>query len=458
MTNTRSRDGIMQVSRIALALAAAAILAFVRVATMSADQAPPVNVPGIDKPVIVVTGDVGVNETWTNANYYVLRGAVFVRSGSTLNIAAGTRIVGESGSVGTLIVERGGRLNAIGTQAEPIVFTSDQPMGQRGRGDWGGLIINGRARLNFGSGEAAGEGDTGTYGGTDDNDNSGILRYVRVEFGGIEFSPDNELNGIAFQAVGRGTQVDHVQSHLSRDDAMEWFGGSVDGKYLVMSGAADDSLDWTFGWSGRVQFAAILQRGDDADNAIEADNNEFNNNVLPRSHPQLYNVTICGDPAGIGSEVQRAANLRRGTSFTIRNFLITGMRQGFQIETTNTATTAQVDNGTSQMGAGASWNNLNAQGVVAPGQAMHSSVTTYMSTGRFPNIILNQAAGLSSATCNASLVNPNLQPPLASLAGGQVAPILPPNDGFFEPVTFIGAVPPAPAPNWMDGWTSFPQN
>ena len=448
----------MKVSRIALALAAAAVLALVRAATMSADQAPPVNVPGIDKPVIVVTGDVAVNETWINANYYVLRGAVFVRSGSTLNIAAGTRVIGESGSVGTLIVERGGRINAIGTQEAPIVFTSDQPIGQRGRGDWGGLIINGRARINFEGGEAAGEGDTGNYGGTDDNDNSGILRYVRVEFGGIEFSPDNELNGIAFQAVGRGTQVDHVQSHLSRDDALEWFGGTVDGKYLVMSGAADDSLDWTFGWSGRVQFAAILQRGDDADNAIEADNNEFNNSVVPRSQPQLYNVTICGDPTGIGSEVQRGGNLRRGTAFTIRNFLITGMRQGFQIETTNTATTGQVDNGTSQMGAGASWNNLNAQGVVTPGQAMHSSVTTYMNTGRFPNIILNQPAGLSSATCNASIVNPNLQPPLASLAGGQLAPITPPNDGFFEVTTYIGAVPPAPAPNWMDGWTSFPQN
>ena len=99
---------------------------------------------------------------------------------------------------------------------------------------------------------------------------------------------------------------------------------------------------------------------------IEADNNEFSNNVLPRSNPQVYNVTICGDPTGIGSEVQRAANLRRGTAFTIRNFLITGMRQGFQIETTNTATTGQVDNGTSQMGAGVSWNNLNAQGVVTP--------------------------------------------------------------------------------------------
>jgi hypothetical protein len=445
-------------SRIVLAVAAAATLALAHGVRTSADQAPPVNVPGIDKPVIVVTGDVSANETWTSGNYYVLRGAVFVRSGSTLNIQAGTRVIGESGSVGTLIVERGGRLNAIGTATAPIVFTSDQPIGQRGRGDWGGIIINGRAPINFGTGEAAGEGDTGVYGGTDPNDNSGVLSYVRVEFAGIEFSPDNELNGIAFQAVGRGTRVDHVQSHLSRDDAMEWFGGTVDGKYLVMSGAADDSVDWTFGWSGRLQYVAVLQRGDDADNAIEADNNEFSNNVLPRSNPQIYNLTICGDPTGIGSEVQRGSNLRRGTAFTIRNFLITGMRQGFQIETSNTATTGQVDNGTSQMGAGASWNNLNAQGVVTPGQAMHSSVTTYINTGRFPNIVLNQPAGLNSATCNASIVNPNLQPPLASLAGGQLAPILPPNDGFFEPVTFIGAVPPAPAPNWMDGWTAFPQN
>jgi hypothetical protein len=440
------------VSRIVFALAAATALAVTLGVRTAADQAPPVNVPGIDKPVIVVTGDVGVNETWTSTNYYVLRGAVFVRSGSTLDIQAGTKIVGESGSTGTLIVERGGRLNAIGTATAPIVFTSDQPIGQRSRGDWGGLIINGRAPINFGTGEAAGEGDTGVYGGNDPNDNSGILRYVRVEFGGIEFSPDNELNGIAFQAVGRGTQVDHVQSHLSRDDAMEWFGGTVDGKYLVMSGAADDSLDWTFGWGGRIQFAALLQRGDDADNGIEADNNEFNNNVTPRSNPQIYNVTICGDPNGLASEVQRAANLRRGTAFTIRNFLITGMRQGFQIETTNTATTAQVDNGTSQMGAGVSWGNVSAA------NAMHSSVTTYTTSGRFPKVVLNQAAGISAAACNASNLNPALQPPLASLAGGQLAPIQPPNDGFFDAVTFIGAVPPAPTPNWMDGWTSFPQN
>ena len=446
----------MQFSRIAFGLAVAMGLAIGPVAKLSSEQAPPVSVPGIDKPVIVVTGEVTGTETWTSSNYYLLRGAVFVREGATLNIGAGTRIVGESGSVGTLIVLRGGRLNAIGTAAAPIVFTSDQPVGQRGRGDWGGIIINGRARVNFGSGEAAGEGDTGVYGGTDDNDNSGSLHYVRVEFSGVEFSPDNELNGIAFQAVGRGSSVHHVQAHMSRDDALEWFGGTVDGKYLVASNAADDAVDWTFGWTGRLQYVAVVQRGDDADNGIEADNNEFNNNVLPRSNPQIYNITVCGDPdRNEGAESTRAANLRRGTAFTIRNFLITGFKSvGFQIS--DAATVAQVDNGTSQMGAGVAWNMGITGG--AAGTAMHSSVTPYITSGRFPNIRTNVDPGVSTTACS-NHEHPNLQPSgIATLAGGQLAPIQPPNDGFFEAVTFIGAVPPAPHANWMDGWTSFPQN
>ena len=439
----------MQLSRIGFGFVVAVGLSALPVARLSSDQAPPVNVPGIDKPVIVVTGEVTGSESWVSSNYYVLRGAVFVRDGATLNIAAGTRVIGESGSVGTLIIDRGGRLNAIGTATAPIVFTSDQPIGRRGRGDWGGIIINGRAPVNFGSGEAAGEGDTGVYGGTNPNDNSGTLQYVRVEFSGVEFSPDNELNGIAFQAVGRGTEVHHVQAHMSRDDALEWFGGTVDGKYLVMSNAADDALDWTFGWSGRVQFAAITQRGDDADNGIEADNNEFNNNVLPRSHPQIYNITICGDPdRNEGGESPRAANIRRGTAFTIRNFLVTGFKTvGFQIS--DTATTAQVDNGTSQMGAGVAWGMPTN---------MHASVMPYITSGRFPNVRLGVEPGLSTAACS-NHDQPNFQPTsIASLAGGQLAPIQPPNDGFFEAVTFIGAVPPAPAPDWTAGWTSYPQN
>jgi hypothetical protein len=426
--------------------------------TLSSQQAPPVNVPGIDKPVVVVTGEITGTDTWVNTNYYVLRGAVFVRDGGTLNIQAGTTIVGESGSVGTLIVSQGGRLNAVGTRAQPIVFTSDQPVGQRGRGDWGGIIINGRAPINFGSGSAAGEGDTGVYGGSNPNDNSGVLSYVRVEFSGVEFSPDNELNGIAFQGVGRATQVDHVQAHMSRDDALEWFGGTVDGKYIVASNAADDAIDWTFGWSGRLQYAVVVQRGDDGDNGIEADNNEFNNNASPRSHPQIYNLTMCGDPdTSEGGESVRAANIRRGTAFTIRNFLITGFKTtGFQIETTNTATTGQVDNGTSQMGAGVAWNIRNATTGVA-GAAMHASVMTYINSGRFPNIRVNVDPGVSTTACS-NHDNPNLQPSsVATLAGGQLAPIQPPNDGFFDAVTFIGAVAPAPADNWMTGWTSFPQ-
>jgi hypothetical protein len=430
------------------ALAAVVCAATLR---LTAEQSRPVNVPGIDKPVIVVTGEVRGAETWINSNYYVLRGAVFVRDGATLTIQAGTRVIGESGSVGTLIIERGGRLMAIGTATAPIVFTSDQPPGTRNRGDWGGIIINGRAPVNLEGGEGAGEGDTGIYGGDNPNDNSGVLRYLRVEFSGIEFSPDNELNGIAFQGVGRGTQVDFVQAHMSRDDAIEFFGGTVDMKHAVMSNAADDSLDWTFGWTGRVQFAAITQRGDDADNGIEADNNEFNNNVLPRSNPQIYNITLCGDPdRNEGGESPRAANIRRGTAFTIRNFLVTGFKSvGFQIETSNTATTGQVDNGTSQMGAGVAWN------IPTP---MHSSVMTYINSGRFPNIRINQDPGLPTAAC-ANHAAPNFQPVSeATLAGGQLAPMMPPNDGFFEVTTYIGAVAPAPEPNWMDGWTAFPQN
>ena len=443
----------MQFSRIATRLALAAAIALAApVVELSSEQTPSITVPGIDKPVIVVTGEITGSETWAAANYYVLRGAVFVRHGGTLNIGPGTWIIGESGSVGTLIVERGGRLNAVGTREAPIVFTSDQAPGTRARGDWGGLIINGRAPVNLEGGEGAGEGDTGVYGGTDPNDNSGILRYVRVEFAGVEFSPDNELNGIAFQGVGRGTTVDYVQVHMNRDDAFEWFGGTADAKHIVASNAADDSIDWTFGWSGRAQFVIVRQRGDDADNGIEADNNEFNNNALPRSNPQFYNITMCGDPAGLASEVQRAANLRRGTALTIRNFLITGFRAGVQIETSNAATTGQVDNGTSQIGGGVSWNNL------TPAAAMHSSVMTYINNGRFPNVHLNQDAGLSTADC-ANHENPKFQPTsLATLAGGQLAPIQPPLDGFFEAVTFIGAVPPAPADDWTRGWTRFPNN
>ena len=440
-----------QVSRTLAAAVMAAALVTGQAATLGGDQALPVNVPGLDKPVVVVTGSIRGGENWTSNFYYVLRGAVFVENGATLNIEAGTTVIGEAGSVGTLIVLRGGRLNAIGTPTAPIVFTSDQPVGSRARGDWGGLIINGRAPVNLEGGEGAGEGDTGVYGGNDPNDNSGSLRYVRVEFAGTEFSPDNELNGIAFQGVGRGGSYEFIQVHMNRDDGLEWFGGTADIKYAVVSNAADDAFDWTFGWSGRAQFIAITQRGDDADNGIEADNNEFNNNALPRANPAIYNITMCGDPdRHEGAEGPRAANFRRGTAFTFRNFLVTGFKTtGLQIS--DATTSAQVDNGTTQLGAGVAWGMPTN---------LHSSVMTHVTSGRFPNVRVGATdaeVGLSAAGC-ANHELPDFQPAaLATLAGGQLAPIQPPNDGFFEAVTFIGAVPPAPADNWTTVWTSFPQ-
>jgi hypothetical protein len=245
---------------------------------------------------------------------------------------------------------------------------------------------------------------------------------------------------------------------MNRDDGLEWFGGTADIKYAVVSNAADDSVDWTFGWSGRAQFIAIHQRADDADNGIEADNNEFNNNLLPRSNPQIYNITLCGDPSpALGNESVRVANIRRGTAFTIRNFLATGFKTtGFQIETSNTATTSQIDNGTSQFGAGVIW-NLGVTGTTAPlANPIHASMQPYIASGRFPNVRANVDPGLTTACFNHE--NPVFQPTgVATLAGGQLAPIQPPNDGFFEPVTFIGAVPPAPADDWTRGWTSYPQ-
>ena len=436
------------VLRITGAAALAAAIALGPQALPVAGQiAPPVTVPGVSRPVVVVTGEITGSVNWTSDFVYVLRGAVFVRDGAVLTIQAGTLIAGEAGSVGTLIVERGGKLNAFGTREQPVVFTSDQPPGTRSRGDWGGLIINGRAPTNIPGGEGVGEANTGIYGGDDPDDDSGTMRYVRVEFAGSEFSPDNELNGIAFQGVGRGGRYEYIQVHMNRDDAFEWFGGTADIKYAIASNTGDDSFDWTFGWTGRAQFLAVHQRSDDADWAIEADNNEFNNNLLPRANPQIYNWTSCGDPdASEGVEGFRAVLFRRGTAVTFRNFLVAGSRTlGLQID--GAATLEQVTNGTTQIGAGVIW------GSATP---LHAGTRPFVESGRFPDVRVNVDGGLSPDCFTHE--SPNFQPvSVATLAGGQLAPIQPPNDGFFEPVTFIGAVPPAPGDDWTRGWTAYPQ-
>ena len=409
-----------------------------------------VTVPGIDKPVQVFSGRITGNVTWTNNYYWVLRGTVFVEENATLNIQAGTTVVGEAGSVGSLIVKRGGRLNAIGTKEQPIVFTSDQAPGARARGDWGGIILNGRAPLNLEGGEGEGEADTGVYGGDNPDDNSGSLRYVRVEFAGTEFSPDNELNGIAFQGVGRGGTYEYIQVHMNKDDGLEWFGGTADIKHAVVTNAGDDSFDWTFGWRGRAQFIAVSQRGDDADAGIEADNNEFNNENLPRSSPTLYNLTFCGDSdTNEGSESVRGVLLRRGTAGEMRNFIITGFKNvGLEV------------NGTSSLREAAQGNLRVSNGVIfrtgANGTTYAPATTlALIQNNTFASVRLGQDPGIGNCFNHEA---PDWKPTsVSTLAGGQLAPATPPNDGFFEVTTFIGAFSPDVEQDWAAGWTRFPQ-
>ena len=441
----------MQCSRLkgfGVALATAGVLAQTQ-AVFTQQSRTPRPVPGVDKPVIVVSGRITGTETWTNGNYWVLRGAVFVEDGAVLNIQAGTTVIGEAGSVGALVVERGGRLNAIGTAAQPIVFTSDQRPGERARGDWGGIILNGRAPVNLEGGEGEGEADTGVYGGDDPNDSSGSLVYVRVEFAGTEFSPDNELNGIAFQGVGRGGRYDFIQIHMNKDDGLEWFGGTADIKHAVVTNAGDDSFDWTFGWRGRAQFVAVSQRGDDADAGIEADNNEFNNELLPRAAPTIYNVTFCGDPdRNEGTESVRGWLLRRGTAGELRNFIIQGFKNvGIEV------------NGASSLREAAQGNLRVSNGVIfntgANGTTYGATTTIPLFNTTFPNVRLGQNPGIGDCHKHEA---PNWRPTaVATLAGGQLAPFTPPNDGFFEVTTYVGALSPDPALDWTAGWTSFPQ-
>jgi hypothetical protein len=426
-----------------LALAGAAALA--QVAPIQSQ----VNVPGLDKPVVVVTGRIRGVVNWTNKFYYVLRGAVFVEEGATLNIQAGTLIAGEAGSVGTLIVLRGGRLNALGTREQPVVFTSDQPPGSRDRGDWGGIIINGRAPVNIPGGEGEGEADTGVYGGTDPDDDSGTLRYVRVEFAGTEFSPDNELNGIAFQGVGRGGTYDFIQVHMNKDDGVEFFGGTADIKHLVLTNIGDDSLDWTFGWSGRVQYLVASQRGDDADNGIEADNNEFNNEYLPRSAPTIYNATFCGDPdRNEGAESTRGWLLRRGTAGELRNFVIQGFKN-VGIEVNGSSSLREAAAGSLRVSHGVVFNTGAGGTTYAP-----AATLALFQNGTFPSVRLGEDPGITDCHNHDA---PNWRPrSVATLAGGQLAPAIPPNDGFFEVTTFIGALSPVPDEDWTLGWTAYP--
>lgn len=271
------------------------------------------------------------SQTWSADSNYLVRGFLRVKDQATLTIPAGTVILEDKATLGTLVADRGGRIVAVGGPDNPVIITSSDPPGSQTTGAGGGIYLLGRAKTNLVNsciGDSAGAegGDVGFYGGNDTHDDSGTLRYVRVEFAGKEITPNNELNSFTFCGCGDNTQIDHVEAFDGVDDAFEFFGGSANIRYGLGIDGRDDNYDWQLGYTGKGQFligrpwAGKSPAGDqNGDKGIEADNNEFEYTALRcagRSNAMAANCTWIGDhrqgPTWPGPT--SAVNLRNGTA------------------------------------------------------------------------------------------------------------------------------------------------
>lgn len=292
-----------------------------------------------DFTTVEVKDSISQNTTWTKDKQWLLKGYVYVTSGATLTIEPGTIIRGDKNTKGTLIIERGAKIMAEGTVSEPIIFTSNQPQLTRSYGDWGGIIVCGKAPTNWTAGEAKVEGGPRTfYGGSDPQDNSGVIKFVRIEFAGIALSPNNETNGLTLCAVGDKTTVEYVQVSYCGDDSYEWFGGTVNGKYLVSFSCWDDDFDTDVQYQGMNQFFVSVRDPSAADqsgsHAFEAD--AYQNGTATGtggdtskiSKPVFSNGTIIGPmntpAATYAAEYVAAFHPRRGSGISLLNSVIIG--------------------------------------------------------------------------------------------------------------------------------------
>lgn len=295
---------------------------------------------------ITISSDITTSTTWTNNNVYVLTGGFrYVTNNSTLTIQAGTIVKGVASS---LVITRGSKIMAVGTPTMPIIFTSNQPAGSRLPADWGGVLILGRAPINDPAGARIAEGGIdptlGLYGGTDPNDNSGVMQYCRIEYAGIAYQPNNETNGLTLAGVGLGTTIDHIQVSHGGDDSFEWFGGNVNAKYLVAYRGLDDDFDTDYGYSGKLQFGVGIRDSAIADvsgsNGFESDNDATGSTNAPNTNATISNFTLFGprrtNSTTVNSNYRRAAHLRRNTKQDIYNTVFTGWVNGLKIENTLT--------------------------------------------------------------------------------------------------------------------------
>ncbi len=405
----------------------------------------------------VLQGDITTNTTLTANNSYLLSGFVRVNSGATLTIEPGTIIYGENATQGTLIVKPGGKVIAEGTQNSPIVFTSEftKPGASRPPtyGDWGGIILLGNAPINIPGGTTAIEGPGDTYGGSNADDNSGVLRYVRIEYPGIAFSQNNEINGLTCGGVGRGTVLDYIQVSYSGDDSFEFFGGNVNAKHLIAYKGWDDDFDTDFGYSGKLQFLVSFRDPAIADqsgsNGFESDNDGTGSNNTPFTSPEWFNVSLIGPisqtGASINSNYKRGMHLRRNSQNKINNAVIVGWPTGILLENLGTINGA-------------------VNGSMFVKNSVVAQTTKSLDTARSNNIFnintwftttMNSAIFTSAA--DIQMVDPfNSSSPKATLQAGSpllTGGVVPPADGFFDQTaTFRGAFGTT---DWTSGWARF---
>ena len=287
---------------------------------------------GLDAATNTLGGDVTSDLTLEAGKSYTLSGALQVKAPAKLTIPAGVTITANNdGQVDYILIEQGAKIDAQGTAQSPIVMTAEN----KSMGAWGGLHICGRAPINTQSGTGLSEIGNAAYGGSDAGDNSGILKYVRLEYTGFAFDEEHESNGISFYGVGNGTQVSYVQACNGSDDGLEFFGGTVNIDHCVVVDCTDDSFDWTEGWSGTGRYLVAYQTDSSCDCLIEADNNGDNFDASPVSHPMLENLTLVGNNS---SENSRGVRLRAGTYVTMSNAQITGKPKALTVETEQTET------------------------------------------------------------------------------------------------------------------------
>jgi len=420
------------------------LLSFLAAFTFACEEDKPDPIT-VEKEEATLTGSITSNTTLNANTVYTLNGFVYVEDGVTLTIEPGTIIKGgpKTGK-GTLSIKRGGKIMAEGTKEKPIVFTSSQPKGSRAPGDWGGIIIAGKAPNNQATEPKIEGGPEVWYGGDMANDNSGVLKYVRIEFAGIALEPDREINGLTMGSVGSGTTIDFVQVSFGGDDAFEWFGGTVNPKHLIAYKTTDDMFDTDFGFSGKVQYVLGVSDPNLSDlagasNGFESDNDQNGTTNTPLTTAAFSNATIIGPGTpGSGQKFGQGAHLKKGTSLSIYNSVFTGWDKAITFD-------GNVVEGY------ATNNNIKIQNTVVNGTVGKASSST---TAFDPNAWFNTAAFNNMTKTQAELglnTTAPFMPTTGSmlLSGGA-------NVTGFENTSFRGAFGTT---NWAEGWANFdPQN